>query len=100
MEGTEAGTERNEVLGWSGKRVYQREVKTSSFCKFNESKGTHPNAKDLAEQEASGPAWGGPHSKRTPVPCSPGRTFLITPPPRSSSTQAPVDVVCFKLDFS
>lgn len=42
-----------EVLGGSGKRVYQREAKTSSLCKFNESKGTHPNDKDLAEQEAS-----------------------------------------------
>lgn len=70
-----------ELLGGSGKRVYQREVKTSSFCKFNESKGTHPNDKDLAEQEASGSAWGSPHSQRTPVPCSPGRTFFIPLPP-------------------
>lgn len=68
-----------EVLGGSGKRVYQRGAKTSSLCKFNESMGTHLNDKDLAEQEASGPAWGGPHSKRTPVPRSPGRTFLISP---------------------
>lgn len=66
-----------EVLGGSGKRVYQREAKTSSLCKFNESKGTHPNDKDLAEQEASDLTRGSPHSQRTPVSCSPGRTFLI-----------------------